>query len=593
MEKSLSPTDIARQTLRNLAQSKIPPTPDNFRRVYDEIAGVRSQDVMQVLSKLLKEAGQGRPKFAKLASQIEQDVARSDWAAVEKHLRQLMPTVPETGVPRLGDVVRELVREMEISRPGLTISKKKEGLERVLVNFGSDADVLASKLQGLIAAWKAGGEPMPELNEEPLPSSTPTQEVSAASTGVTIKVSATAALWRDILIRALEYGLMSQLKLYPALVKTAESLLAQAKAANTEEEVGQLGTALKAFWFKLEMESDAQYKVQQELLQLLRLLVDNISELVVDDSWLSGQTAIIRDIISRPLDIEVLYDAESSLKELIYKQGQLKHSILEARETLKHLAAEFVERLAEMSEHAGEFHQKMENYQQQITRTDDMTELSKILDNLMQDTKAMQLDALRAYDELKEAQAKVAQAEARIEQLTQEIEQLSLNAQQDYLTGTLNRRGMDDAFARELGRADRSGLPLSVALLDIDHFKKLNDTLGHEAGDAALAHLAKVVKAILRPTDIVARYGGEEFVILLPETDQAEGIKVMMRVQRELTKNFFLHNNQRVLITFSAGVAQRMPGEDQAAVLKRADEALYRAKHAGRNRVFGADSPSV
>jgi diguanylate cyclase len=589
MEKPTSPIDIARQALKNLAQSKIPPTPENFRRAYDAIVGVQSVGGMQILSGLLKEAGRIRPKYAKLAKQVEDAIAKSDWTGVEQHLRQLVPTGPETGAPRLGDVVWELVRELEISRPGITLSKKKEGLERVLANFGADAEMLAEKLQGLIASWKAGGAVMPELAGEAVP---PAAETTLAPP-VTVKVSATAALWRDLLIYALEYGLMSQLKMYPDLAQAAEKLLAQAKAAGTEKEIGRLGEALKAFWFKLEMESETQYKVQQELVQLLRLLVDNMSELVVDDSWLSGQTAIIRDIISKPLDIDVLYDAESSLKELIYKQGQLKHSILEARETLKHMAAEFVERLVEMSEHAGEYHQKIEGYQQQIANTNDMAELSRILDNLMEDTKAMQLDALRAHDELKETQAKVAQAEARIAQLTEELEQISKNAQQDYLTGALNRRGMDNAFERELGRADRAGTPLSVALLDIDHFKKLNDSLGHDAGDEALAHLAKVVKDALRPTDIVARYGGEEFVILFPETGQDEAIKVMIRVQRELTKRFFLHDNQRVLITFSAGVAERQPGESQEAVLKRADEALYRAKHAGRNRVFGAELAST
>jgi diguanylate cyclase len=91
----------------------------------------------------------------------------------------------------------------------------------------------------------------------------------------------------------------------------------------------------------------------------------------------------------------------------------------------------------------------------------------------------------------------------------------------------------------------------------------------------------------LRPTDVLARYGGEEFVIILPETGLEEGKRVMARVQRELTKNFFLHNNERVLITFSAGVAERLAEEAPDATMKRADMALYEAKHSGRNRVVG------
>ena len=585
-----TPIDIAREALKNLVQNKTPPTPDHYRKAYEDIVGTKSEDVTQMLVRLMKEAGRSRPKFAKMSLQLQQSAAQSNWKEVEQELRQLFPANEVTDVPRMGEVVRELIRELEISRPGVSVSRKREGLDRVLTNFGSDAEVLAGKIQGLVTSWKSAGNsddmPLTDKATEAVIADQATVPVKTAAPMV--KVSATAALWRDLLIRALEFGLMSQLKLHPELSKLAEGLLAQAKVAGTETEITKLGSDLKSFWFKLEMVSDEQFRLQEELVQLLRLLVDNMSELVVDDQWLQGQTAIIRDIISKPLNIDVLYDTESSLKELIYKQGQLKHGVIEARHALKQMASSFVERLAEMTEHAGEYHQKIEEYHQKIGRTEDMSELGVILGNLMTDTKAMQVDALRAYDDLKETQTKVAEAEARIQQLTEEIEKVSLSAQQDYLTGTLNRRGMDNAFERELARADRTESALSVALLDIDHFKKLNDSLGHDAGDVALAHLAKVVKDTLRPTDLLARFGGEEFVIIMPETAQEESIKVMTRVQRELTKNFFLHDNERVLITFSAGVAEREGNEGQDGLIKRADEALYRAKQAGRNRVFGS-----
>ncbi len=133
-------------------------------------------------------------------------------------------------------------------------------------------------------------------------------------------------------------------------------------------------------------------------------------------------------------------------------------------------------------------------------------------------------------------------------------------------------------FEREFSRAERAGRPISVAILDVDHFKKLNDTMGHDGGDAALKHLAQVTREALRPSDVLARYGGEEFVIILPETSMDEGIEVMTRVQRDLTKNIFMHENRKALITFSAGVAERQPMELQEAIIKRADEAMYRAK---------------
>ena len=126
---------------------------------------------------------------------------------------------------------------------------------------------------------------------------------------------------------------------------------------------------------------------------------------------------------------------------------------------------------------------------------------------------------------------------------------------------------------------------MCVGLLDIDNFKKLNDSLGHDAGDAALIHLATVIRETMRPQDTCARFGGEEFVILLPDTLLDDAQKALVRLQRELTKRYFLHNNDKQLITFSAGVTELREGDTQISVTKRADEAMYTAKKTGKNRV--------
>jgi diguanylate cyclase len=591
MQSPTTPIDIARQALKQLATSKIAPTPDNFRKVYDEIAGTPSDDesvgLAKALDRVLKDVGKQRPKYLKSGQALNAAVGKHDWQEAENQLRELLPTSAGGG---WGTSIRSLVRQLEASHKGLTTSKKKEGLERVLVNFENDPDQLLLKIQALIASWgggtamdRSGGEePSPEV-----PAGMPEPEEGVAVGGAA-QAGPLALLWRDLLVKTLEVGLLSQLKYIPELARGAEVLLEQARRAHTEKEVLKLTEAFKSYWYKLEMHTDAQFRLHEELLHLLRLLVDNMGELVVDDKWLSGQTAMIRDIISKPLDIEVLYDAESGLKELIFKQGKLKHGLAEAKDTLKQMASTFVERLAEMTRHTGEYHQKIEGYQQKISSADDITALNVVLDKLMQDTRAMQLDAIRSHEDLKETQKKVEEAEQRIRQLTTELDHASEMAHNDYLTGALNRRGMNEALEREFSRSDRAATRLCLAIMDIDHFKKLNDSLGHEAGDVALMHLARVTKSALRPTDVLARYGGEEFVIILPETDLEEGKRVMARVQRELTKSFFLHNNERVLITFSAGVAERLTDEVSDATMKRADLALYEAKHSGRNRVVGA-----
>jgi diguanylate cyclase (GGDEF)-like protein len=168
---------------------------------------------------------------------------------------------------------------------------------------------------------------------------------------------------------------------------------------------------------------------------------------------------------------------------------------------------------------------------------------------------------------------------------------LSQQALQDQLTGALNRRGVQEVFAAELSRSERGEQSLCVALLDLDNFKRLNDAFGHQAGDSALQHLVGVVRESVRPTDWVARYGGEEFLILLPCEPIERAVAVMERVQDELMQRPFAIHGERMLITFSAGVALHRPGESADEVVARADAAMYRAKLAGKNRVLAADEP--
>jgi diguanylate cyclase len=123
-----------------------------------------------------------------------------------------------------------------------------------------------------------------------------------------------------------------------------------------------------------------------------------------------------------------------------------------------------------------------------------------------------------------------------------------------------------------------------LALLDIDNFKKLNDSLGHAAGDEALKNLAARAQAIVRPGDLVARYGGEEFVLVLPATPLDEAAQVLGRLQRSLSASLFMHEGKDVFVTFSAGATLYRPGESLEQALDRADEALYEAKRSGKNR---------
>lgn len=168
-------------------------------------------------------------------------------------------------------------------------------------------------------------------------------------------------------------------------------------------------------------------------------------------------------------------------------------------------------------------------------------------------------------------------------------ERLSREAVVDGLTGIYNRKYLDDKLRVELERAQRSQVPVALVMFDVDSFKAYNDTYGHPAGDrvlVAIAHAAR--EQINRATDVLARYGGEEFVLVLPDTPLANGVEAMTRLQRELTTRYFLRGQEKVLITFSAGVAQLEDSENSTGAIRRADQGMYLAKRSGKNRVMAA-----
>jgi diguanylate cyclase len=345
---------------------------------------------------------------------------------------------------------------------------------------------------------------------------------------------------------------------------------------------------LADFSHRLSFAAEDQAEIRLTLLKLLHLIIDNIGELSLDESWLKGQTDALKEVAQPPLTLRRLDEVERRLKDVIFKQTEAKGRALEAQEELRQMLATFITRLSQMTESSSAYQGKMEESMRQLEQAKKIEEIAPVLKEVIGATRLMTNESLSVRDELRAMREKTQATEAELVKLHRELDRVSAQARHDTLTGALNRQGLDEAMNREVSTVKRKDTPLSVALLDIDNFKKLNDSKGHEAGDAALAHLATVARECMRPQDTLARYGGEEFVILLPDTPLDRGIDAMTRLQRELTKRFFLAGNEKILITFSAGVAQLAPGEAGAEAIRRADQAMYLAKRAGKNRVIGA-----
>jgi diguanylate cyclase (GGDEF)-like protein len=161
----------------------------------------------------------------------------------------------------------------------------------------------------------------------------------------------------------------------------------------------------------------------------------------------------------------------------------------------------------------------------------------------------------------------------------------------DSLTGLLNHTAIKDQLDGEVAWARRQKKPLSFAMVDIDHFKKVNDTYGHPVGDRVIKSLSRLLKQRLRSSDLVGRYGGEEFAVVLVDADGPTAMKVLDTIRDDFSQLRHLGEGTEFPVTFSCGIADVSQFPDATRLSDAADKALYKAKHAGRNCVMLADNP--
>ncbi|MCK5165652.1 MAG: GGDEF domain-containing protein [Desulfobacula sp.] len=219
---------------------------------------------------------------------------------------------------------------------------------------------------------------------------------------------------------------------------------------------------------------------------------------------------------------------------------------------------------------------------EQISEAHDYNDMRNIVDQMIIETKALVKSGRRLQTRMKISSDD-------LKQLHQELEKSQQEAQTDSLTLLINRRGLEKKLELERIRARQNDSPFSIIMVDIDHFKRVNDTFGHLVGDSLLKSIAYMLKEHLRRNDIAARYGGEEFLILLPETG-IEGAKaVAQKIRKTLsTKEWKLKESGKSMgkITVSMGIAIYKFNEPEESLIKRADDALYLAKNKGRDQII-------
>ena len=517
------PSEIARETLKQLALRRLAPTPDNYRTLYDEISGNTTPAPFPEgsLRQILRVIPGQTPVQKRLLAQFETAVAQHDWSILQSAL---------VGYAKLG---------------------------------------AGASVASIDAA----------------PSAAPTA-AAAAIAGTAKPAFILPDALAEQLVRLVEHtlhGLSSDdARLHLLGEQLVQFLRQPAPPAST------LQLMLSNFSFRLSFAAEDQAAVRAMLLELLHMVFNNIASLSLDDRWLHGQAEALVTATAQPLTLRRLDDVQRRLKDVIFKQTEAKGRMVEAQEQMKEMLATFIERLSAMTQTSSGYQDRMEHYAVQIAQATTLEEITPVLKEVVGATRTMALDSRVVRDELSDLRERTIQKQAEMTRLQNELDKASAQARHDPLTGSLNRKGLDEVIEREIARARRTETPLCVSLLDVDNFKQINDRLGHESGDAALVHLANVVREVLRPQDMLARYGGEEFVVVLPDTALPQGVEAMQRLQRELTTRIFLRNNEKLLITFSAGVAQITPTETSTEAIRRADQSMYLAKRAGKNRVMAA-----
>ena len=554
-----TPAVLAKAALRRLVVDKQEPTPENYARAYQ------------------------------LESGIQPTSARAQGAAAAA-AAPLSATDNAAQAAALAGLIERIARGTERGGRNWTAARKKESLQRVLSSSRSDVQRLQQRLGQLVGSWESDTlDDMVEADDslthpaplDALPVATaasPAPALDAAGTDPAFP------LWRRV-----AEGLSGtvQLALPPPPAPSADLSRQLTELLARLEEPGPAplqADEFDALCDRARRMLQHRHHFVDQLSGLCQELTASLAELAEDDSWARGQVDAMKLQIDGGLTARSVRSVSELLGHTRERQQQLREDRARARDALKLLINRMLSELGELGQQTGRFHESVGRYADTIEKADSLESLAGVVREMVEESRTVQSLVSQAQGRLESEHAKAVGLSERVAELEGELRRLSEEVSTDQLTQIANRRGLMQAFDAERARMERGQTELSIGLLDVDNFKRLNDELGHAAGDTALKSLAEVVSKALRPTDLVARYGGEEFVVLLPDTPVQEGEQILTRLQRSLTGGLFMHEERQVFVTFSAGVTLYRQGEPIEAALERADEALYEAKRTGKNR---------
>ena len=540
MQSDSSATAVARAAIRRLAERRIPPTPENYALAWVACGGGASSSVIiartaETALRLLADRGE---LAAPIRSEIIEALRGPNWEGLAALVARI--EAQPAGGEGWRDLLPSLVSGLEAAHAGWTYARKRDGVLEAVEALGRNPVRLRQRLAALVESWR---------------------QIPAGP------IAATPA-------RKADPGLSSApASAHPGVPQPAAPSASHSAGADADAE-------------EMHRRLERSERALTEMRRLLQTLCDSVGALSDDDSWLRGQMEALRDVLAQGGDRRSVSMARQMLEQTAHAQEPLFERKRQALRQLREALAGAIGHAADLGDSTGDFGRQLSHWTEQIEQADSIEALDALARGLVSDARAMQDSVRGTHGEFVQAHRRAQNLETEVARLERELAETSQRMLTDHLTQALNRRGLDDAWAAARLQARRLRQPLSLALLDIDDFKRLNDAFGHLAGDGALQHLARLLQSRLRPNDSVARWGGEEFILLLPGSDATHATQVMQRLQRELTREIYLHENQQVFLTFSAGVSELCGDESFEAVVARADEAMYHAKRAGKNCVL-------
>ena len=590
-----APAQLAKGALRRLALSKREPTPANFARAYAEEAG----DAAPAEGLLPARA---RGPIDRLMTRATDDAAlRTELAGalMEARYDDLQRALDRGAAAAAGQgaawaqLIDRLAKGLERGARHWTGARKKDSLQRVLDGSRSDAQRLQHRLKQLISAWESDqpDDDVDAVESADAPAVPPEVPASPNAAAAAAGERAAAPALGDAqprIIDALHTTVCAGLPPgEPRAAELADELSTLAARVAQEGATPVLASAVADVCHRVRRLFGLRHELVDELLALCHSLTDGLADLAEDRTWVEGQAEGLRLRLQGAAGARAVRAARELLDETRAAQRSLQAERAHARDALKDMVRQVLAELGELGSATGRFSDKVAGYVQAIEAADSLDSLAAAVREMLDESRTVHDLVAGARDRLAAEHARASALESRVLGLEAELRRLSDEVSTDALTQVANRRGLAQAFTQETARVLRDGpeqAPLAVGLIDIDNFKKLNDSLGHAAGDVALQSLAARVKEWLRPVDHIARFGGEEFVLLLPGTPVDEAQQALTRLQRRLSASLFMHEGQEVFVTFSAGVTAWRPGETVEAALARADEGLYEAKRTGKNR---------